>query len=187
MSMVGVYKILCNGNGRVYIGSSINIEERWGNHLYHLHRGDHDSPYLQRSFLLYGQSSLELEVLEETTPNSLRSREQYYLDTIRPWDPEIGFNTNREATSVLGYRHTPETLKKLREAGLARARSGKLSKFVEVVRRNHADPEVQSRRVANITAACNTPELREMNRQKGLKSAKMRRIRSAHPLPEAPL
>ena len=32
--MIGIYKITNNINGKIYIGQSIDIKERWKQHLY---------------------------------------------------------------------------------------------------------------------------------------------------------
>lgn len=44
--MIGVYLITNNINGKMYIGSSINIERRWKEHLRDLRNGNHHAIYL---------------------------------------------------------------------------------------------------------------------------------------------
>ena len=51
----GVYKITCNGNNQLYIGSSVNIQARWQQHISHLRKGVHSAVYLQNSYKKYGE------------------------------------------------------------------------------------------------------------------------------------
>jgi group I intron endonuclease len=53
--MTGIYKIMNNINGDCYYGSSINVEKRWGRHIYELKRGSHHNSILQRAWNKYGE------------------------------------------------------------------------------------------------------------------------------------
>ena len=84
---IGIYKISCSGNNHCYIGSSINIKERWQKHLAMLRCGKHDSSYLQHSYNKYGEDSLTFEVVEilpNATEKELRETEWYYIDLYKP-------------------------------------------------------------------------------------------------------
>ena len=48
----GIYCINCRENNRIYIGSSVNIPERWSHHIGLLNSNSHHNIYLQ--FLLGG-------------------------------------------------------------------------------------------------------------------------------------
>lgn len=48
--MIGIYRIRNTSNGKVYIGQSVNIEQRWRQHLYELRRDSHHSPHLQYAY-----------------------------------------------------------------------------------------------------------------------------------------
>lgn len=87
----GVYKITCEGNSKIYIGSSINIRERWQQHLALLRGNRHSSIYLQNSYNKYGEDSLKFEVLIkliEFNEDVLRDLEWYYIEKYQP-----AFNT----------------------------------------------------------------------------------------------
>lgn len=47
--MIGIYKILNTANNKVYIGSSININNRWAKHKALLRHNKHENPKLQNS------------------------------------------------------------------------------------------------------------------------------------------
>lgn len=82
----GIYAITNTLNGKQYIGSSIDIEHRWGVHRSYLKRGTHHAFKLQRAWLKYGPDAFEWTVLEIVLPLSemLLAREQQYFDTLQP-------------------------------------------------------------------------------------------------------
>ena len=59
---------------------------------------------INKALLKYGYGNFSLEILEYCEPKDLISREQYYLDLIKP-----EYNILKIAGSSLGYRHTEET------------------------------------------------------------------------------
>lgn len=77
----GVYKIKCTGNGKFYIGSSVNIPKRLTQHFSQLRHGRHENIYLQRVYDKYGEESFVTSVLAETeTIGRARRKEQKYLN-----------------------------------------------------------------------------------------------------------
>jgi hypothetical protein len=56
----GVYQIRCKRNGKIYIGSALNLRARWDNHRRDLRRGSHCNPYMQNAWKLYGEMNFEL-------------------------------------------------------------------------------------------------------------------------------
>lgn len=80
----GIYKILNLTNNKCYIGSSIDLYSRWNKHISMLNKGIHHSPYLQASFNKHGLNNFKIILLETCHKDILVSREQYYLDTIKP-------------------------------------------------------------------------------------------------------
>lgn len=87
----GVYRITCIGNSQIYIGSSVNIKERWQQHIALLRGNRHSSSYLQNSYNKYGEDSLKFEVLVkliEFNEEILRDLEWYYIEKYQP-----AFNT----------------------------------------------------------------------------------------------
>jgi len=53
----GIYQIINNINGKVYIGHSVNISFRWYNHMNNLLKGNHHNSKLQDDFNTYGLSA----------------------------------------------------------------------------------------------------------------------------------
>lgn len=101
----GVYKITNIINGKFYIGSSLNILQRWLRHD-NSFRNNNNSKYLQNAWNLYGASNFKKEILEVLVNESddlkmfndkLRHREQHYLDTLNPCNTNIGYNISTTA------------------------------------------------------------------------------------------
>ena len=89
----GVYKIFSKKlANRCYIGSSINIQNRWKKHIRELKANKHHSVKLQRHFNKYGIDDLEFTILVECDKKELLNEEQSFLDNNFPY-----FNTNKKA------------------------------------------------------------------------------------------
>lgn len=115
----GIYQIRNLVNGKIYIGSSINFKDRWYHHDNRLKSDKHHSVHLQNSWNKYGKDNFIFEILELVeNKNKLILREQYYLDLIKPWDIEIGYNINKNARTRLGTKHTEESKEKNRQSQL---------------------------------------------------------------------
>lgn len=78
----GIYKITNINNGKVYIGRSSNIEERWKEHKEALVSGKHHSYKLQECYnSLENKDDLKFEIIEEVKYENERIvKEQYYID-----------------------------------------------------------------------------------------------------------
>lgn len=101
----GIYQITQASNGLRYIGSAVNIADRWGLHVRQLNNGRHHSAWLQRCWDKYGRAAFEFSVLEDVSNNGLLlAREQVWLDRERP-----EFNSCRVAGSQLGVKRSAET------------------------------------------------------------------------------
>lgn len=103
----GIYKIESKFKShRIYIGSAVNIGNRWNVHLHDLRKGNHHSIKLQRHFNKYGEDDLLFSVMERCDRKQLIKREQYYIDLCNPY-----FNTCKIAGSQLGTKRTLQSRK----------------------------------------------------------------------------
>lgn len=110
---IGVYRWINNLNGNTYIGSSINLSVRFYTY-YSLRYLSKSNRPMERALLKYGFSNFSLEILEYCNSENLLKREQYYLDTLKP-----EYNIVEIAGSTLGYKHSEESLKKMRDYNLS--------------------------------------------------------------------
>lgn len=112
----GIYKITNIANGKIYIGSSAGkrgIVDRWYQHKSKLKHNRHCNRYLQKAYNKYSAINFIYEILEECAPESCLEREQYYLDTLKSYDPKIGYNLCKTAGNTLGKKHSPESKLKI--------------------------------------------------------------------------
>jgi len=65
---------------------------------------------IDRALLKYGFSVFSLEILEYCDKKELISKEQYHLDNLKP-----EYNIAQVAGSTLGYKHTDESIAKMRD------------------------------------------------------------------------
>ena len=95
----GVYEIRCLSNNKFYIGSAVNLRERWQRHLITLRRGDHHNFFLQQAWKKHGEEHFIFSILELTTPDSVLPTEQKWIDQTRCTNKKIGFNLSLLACS----------------------------------------------------------------------------------------
>jgi group I intron endonuclease len=89
----GIYKIVSKTiSDRYYIGSSVNIQNRWKRHIRELKTNKHHSIKLQRHVNKYGIEDLKFVILTECSKKELLIKEQSFLDVNFPY-----FNTNKKA------------------------------------------------------------------------------------------
>lgn len=100
MAISGIYKIQskCKPE-RCYIGSAINIQNRWSTHLCQLRKNKHGSKKLQNHYNKYGEADLLFSVLLGCDKIDLLKHEQYFIDACNPY-----FNYCKIAGSVLGVK-----------------------------------------------------------------------------------
>jgi len=108
----GIYRITNTINGKFYIGSAVNLRVRWNLHRSALLHKVHGNPKLQNAWNKYGPDAFTFEVLELVLLPFLIEREQYWLDTLKPFGKN-GYNIARVAGSRLGLKASPETCKKI--------------------------------------------------------------------------
>lgn len=90
----GIYKIENIVNGKLYIGSSIDIYKRWKEHKTELENKCHHSIHLQRAWDKHGEENFKFEILEvfNGEREKLFELEKYYLDTYKCCDFTNGYN-----------------------------------------------------------------------------------------------
>lgn len=107
-----VYAVTNLVNGKRYIGSSINFEQRSSMHLRQLRCGIHHSIKLQRAWDKYGAVNFKFEVLEVVQDtNLLITREQIWIDKFSA--AAVGYNILPIAGSSLGSHRTDATKLKI--------------------------------------------------------------------------
>jgi group I intron endonuclease len=110
----GIYQIKNLVNGKVYVGSSENVGQRWKMHRILLCQQKHHSRHLQGAWNKYGEDNFEFKILEECSVEKLISFEQIWMDSLFSSDNRFGYNVNPMAASCLGMKHSEESKEKHR-------------------------------------------------------------------------
>lgn len=104
----GIYQIQSKIHPeKIYIGSAVDIQERWRIHLRGLRNNKHHSKKLQRHFNKYGEQDLQLSLVLECDKEVLINAEQAFINHYDPY-----FNICRVAGSQLGIKRSDEFKRK---------------------------------------------------------------------------
>jgi hypothetical protein len=114
----GIYRWTHKSSGKTYVGSALDLTHRFRSYfsLAFLEKElRHGNSIICSSILKYGHSEFSLEILEYCDPLNIISREQHYLDNIKP-----EYNILSFARSSKGFKHSAETKELLRNLNLSR-------------------------------------------------------------------
>lgn len=117
----GIYEIINVLDGKVYIGSSINVDKRIGAHKNDLLKNKHGNIHLQRAYNKDGADSFEMFPIEHCAPKELIEKEQFWMDALDA--AKSGYNICPIAHSTLGIKIGPcsaERKRKISEANSGR-------------------------------------------------------------------
>jgi group I intron endonuclease len=106
---IGVYRWINNDNGKTYIGSSINLSNRFRLYFNYDFISDknRNKSLIHDALTLYGYSKFTLEILEYCDENLVLIREQHYLDSLNP-----EYNLLKIAGSLTGFKHSETSILK---------------------------------------------------------------------------
>ena len=129
--MIGIYAIQNMVNGKIYIGQSINIENRWSQEQ----KMKRINIHLLRSIQKYGLEKFSFYILEECKKEDLNYKEKFYIKLYHSLNPDFGYNKTSGGDSSYvrpfqklsdehkrkiseanrNYKPTPETIEKSKE------------------------------------------------------------------------
>ncbi len=112
-NIVGIYCITNKIDGKVYIGQSTNITERFRHHKSELKYNRHKNSHLQNSWNKYGLENFEFSILEKCNIDDLDRLERFYINKYNSMDREFGYN--RESGGNAKKCASLETRKKISE------------------------------------------------------------------------
>ena len=117
----GIYCWTHIKSGKKYVGSSVDLYRRFTQYynIKYIVRASKSS-LICRALLKYGYSSFSLDILEICDISVIIQREQYYIDHLNP-----EYNILKVAGSLFGYKHTQESLDKMREIASNRSEETK--------------------------------------------------------------
>jgi len=151
----GIYKLVNLDNGKTYIGSSNNLNRRLKEYLNPAYLKDSllkGNSYIMTALLKYGTKNFGIIILEfielndELTNNKLElkklllSREQHYIDTLKP-----DYNINKTAGSNLGRVYSKEVRLKMSTSKLGKPGNKLGAKLSEESRKTITEKHGMSR------------------------------------------
>jgi group I intron endonuclease len=88
----GVYTIRCKSNGKIYVGSSKNVTNRFTIHKDHLRNNKHGNRSLQEDFNRYGEADFEFVKVLLCREDDLFIFEEAYMKKYNSLDESFGYN-----------------------------------------------------------------------------------------------
>lgn len=146
----GVYQIKNLVNGKVYIGSSVNIKARWAAHKSSLRKNLHHSAALQRAWNKYGSDSFEFSILEIVdNKENIFERETFYVDAMKSANGRDGYNTLVKGGSAAGFKHSEEARKRMSESQKAIPYEKRLEYCISFAGKKHTEETKAKMRASN--------------------------------------
>jgi group I intron endonuclease len=139
-----VYRWVNKVNNKTYVGSSIDLSTRLYKYFSLRHLVKAKTP-IYNALLKYGYSNFRLEILEYCNIKDTISREQYYIDNLKP-----DYNLAKTAGSTLGFKFTEETLELLKKRSIyASSHSGEIKKKLSEAATGRVLTEDEKEKIAN--------------------------------------
>ena len=125
--MIGIYKIVNNTNGKIYVGQSIDIERRIKSHRCVLNHNRHINKHLQSAWNIDTESSFVFSVVEECPKKQLDEREAFWISKWNTCDSRYGYNFRPGGNSASGFTMSKDACVAISKSltGIKRSRSTK--------------------------------------------------------------
>jgi group I intron endonuclease len=125
----GIYKLICNNNGKTYVGKATNLYKRINRHK-NCAKHPHNRYLLQNAIVKHGWDEFSVEILEifenfnsVEDNNELLNRESYYIKLFDSTNLDKGYNLCEYSTDTGGKPLTEEHREKIRLANTGKKRS----------------------------------------------------------------
>lgn len=109
MVLSGIYQVKNLVNGKVYIGSAVNLDKREWEHFNYPPKS---SPILQKSMLKHGKENFEFSCIQYCDREVLYPNEQWWLDHTLCYERDKGYNISKIAGEGV-HGGTKESAKKM--------------------------------------------------------------------------
>lgn len=107
-----IYAIKNVQTNQLYIGKTINYQDRIYYHKSYLKKNNHYNKYLQRSWNKYGEDNFEFYVVEFCEESFLDEKEIFYIEKYKSNIRKFGFNLTNGGEGTAGYKYTDEQKEK---------------------------------------------------------------------------
>ena len=151
----GIYSITNKETGKMYIGQSIHIEQRFKEHI----RYGNDKSYIDRSIKKHGKDAFDFNIILECDESKLSDEEHKFIKLFGTyqkgynltWGGEIAISKHPEirkkiGDALRGRKHTEESKKKM-----SKSRKGKCTgKDHPMYGKHHSDETKRKLREFNL-------------------------------------
>lgn len=114
--MTGIYSITNKINNKIYIGQSVNIEQRWKTHrnaAYNKNNPAYNNS-LYRAIRKYGLENFSFKVIEECRIDFLDEKECYWIKKYQSNNPVYGYNLTAGGQNGTPSKLTKEQVEEIR-------------------------------------------------------------------------
>lgn len=114
----GIYKIENLINGKVYVGQSNDVKQRWKNHKWAINQEDSKNKPLYRAFKKHGIDNFSFKVIIECDINDLDELEIYYIKIYNSCiyvENSDGYNQTIGGEGTRGFKRSEEWKKIMSE------------------------------------------------------------------------
>jgi group I intron endonuclease len=132
-----IYKIVNNTNGKIYVGQTVNLYDRYKRHKRSLAEADEHNRPLVSAFKKYGFENFSFMILEniDCDTKKITEREQYWMDKFQSCRKSNGYNACPAAGSPFGYKHSDETKAKVSAASKRRRHTDETKKKMSEIQK----------------------------------------------------
>ena len=101
---MGIYQIKNMKNGKIYIGSSKNLQGKINSHKFQLKNGLHVNKEMQKDFNDIGEENFSFDIVDQLKQKEdvnydyteeLKILEEMWLEKLQPYN-EKGYNTKKQ-------------------------------------------------------------------------------------------
>jgi group I intron endonuclease len=106
-----VYKIANLVNGKIYVGKTLDIDERWNKHIeISKSKKKPAYQYLHKSISKYGKENFQIAILEQGMSEcDAFDREKFWIQELDSKNPDVGMNLTAGGEGVSGLKWTDES------------------------------------------------------------------------------
>lgn len=129
-SKIGIYAWYNNINGKVYVGSGDPLYTRLSDYYQKWYLESKSNLYIVRALSKYGMVNFSLFILEYSSSSNLLECEQKWIDLLNP-----EYNINPIAGNSKGYKHTEESIEKMKKLAKGRKHSEEVKQAMSLNRK----------------------------------------------------
>lgn len=137
--MKGIYTILNNTNGKIYVGYSSDFEKRKLQHVNSLVNNKHDNEHLQNVFNKHG-NVFEIELIEECEEDFLCALEHYWCNILNAHNRDFGYNILPTSPEGKHNTHSLETRRKISSSRKGWKNSEEMKAKISTIMKGRTSP-----------------------------------------------